>query len=62
MEEGKTKDFRFTNDGILCFQWRFCVPNDKELRQTILWEAHANPYAIHPRGNKMYRDVKELNW
>ncbi|KAA3465856.1 integrase [Gossypium australe] len=32
------------------------MPNDKDLRQSILWEAHASPYVMHPRANKMYRD------
>ncbi|KAA3461325.1 zinc finger and BTB domain-containing protein 11-like [Gossypium australe] len=36
------------------------MSNDNELRQTITWEAHASPYAMHPKGNNMYRDVKEL--
>ncbi|XP_016706999.1 uncharacterized protein [Gossypium hirsutum] len=39
-----------------------CVPNDKELRQSILKEAHSSPYAIHHDGNKMYRDLQELYW
>ncbi|KAA3484871.1 zinc finger and BTB domain-containing protein 11-like [Gossypium australe] len=35
---------------------------NEELRQAIIWEAHASLYAIHPRGTKMYQDVKELYW
>ncbi|KAA3470933.1 integrase [Gossypium australe] len=55
VEERKTKDFEFNDNGIL-----FCVSSDDELRRTILQEAHASPYAMHPGGNKMYQDVKEL--
>jgi hypothetical protein len=35
-----------------------CVPNIKELKVKILYEAHESAYSIHPGGNKMYRDLK----
>ncbi|KAA3473168.1 hypothetical protein EPI10_023570 [Gossypium australe] len=43
-------------------EWRICVLKDIELRQFILREAHSSPYAMHPGGNKMYRDLRELYW
>ncbi|KAA3474304.1 zinc finger and BTB domain-containing protein 11-like [Gossypium australe] len=52
VEDDKTKDFGFNDDGILCYHGDI----------TILREAHARPYAMHPGGNKMYRDIKELYW
>ncbi|KAG8497034.1 hypothetical protein CXB51_008258 [Gossypium anomalum] len=33
---------------------------DSDLRQSILKEAHGGLYAMHPGGNKMYRDLREL--
>ncbi|KAE8663418.1 hypothetical protein F3Y22_tig00112980pilonHSYRG00017 [Hibiscus syriacus] len=30
-----------------------------ELRQTILTESHSSPYAMHPGGDKMYRNFRE---
>ncbi|KAG8489687.1 hypothetical protein CXB51_017701 [Gossypium anomalum] len=30
--------------------------------QSILQEAHSGPYAMHPGGNKLYRDLHELYW
>ena len=33
-----------------------------DLRKLILSEAHSSPYGIHPGGNKMYRDLRELYW
>ncbi|KAA3466942.1 Retrovirus-related Pol polyprotein from transposon 297 family [Gossypium australe] len=30
--------------------------------QSILREVHSSPYAMHPGGNKMYRDLHELYW
>jgi len=34
----------------------------KELKLTILKEAHDTPYSIHPGGTKMYQDLKDLFW
>ncbi|XP_016743069.1 uncharacterized protein [Gossypium hirsutum] len=49
-------------DGVLCFQRRVYLPNDSDLRQLILREVQSSPYAMHPSGNKMYRDLRELYW
>ncbi|KAL4323314.1 hypothetical protein GQ457_11G026620 [Hibiscus cannabinus] len=35
------------------------VPDDGELRQTILTEAHSSPFSMHPGSMKMYRDLKD---
>ncbi|KAA3474606.1 Integrase, catalytic core [Gossypium australe] len=56
VEDDKTKEFGFNDDEIL----RYCEPNDKELKQTILWKTYASPYAMYLEGNKVYRDVKKL--
>jgi hypothetical protein len=39
-----------------------CVPNIKELKDKILYEAHESAYFIHPGGNKMYHDLKTTYW
>ncbi|XP_016721913.1 uncharacterized protein [Gossypium hirsutum] len=54
IENGVTTNFRVNDDGVLCFRGWICVPNDDELRQLILREAHSSPYTVHPSGNKMY--------
>ncbi|KAA3477331.1 polyprotein [Gossypium australe] len=61
-EDRKTKNYGFNDECLLWFLGRYCVPNDKDLRQSILQEVHASPYAIHLIGNKMYWDVKKLYW
>jgi hypothetical protein len=38
------------------------VPNIEELKDKILQEAHESSYSIHPRGNKMYHDLKATYW
>ncbi|KAG8492930.1 hypothetical protein CXB51_010202 [Gossypium anomalum] len=61
-KSGVTTDFRINKDGVLCFHGQICVPNGKDLRQSILREAYSSPYVMHPSGNKMYRDLRELYW
>ncbi|KAA3473091.1 DNA/RNA polymerases superfamily protein [Gossypium australe] len=60
VESGNTMDFVLNSEGVLCFRGRICVPNDTELRQSILREAHCSPYAMHLHGNKMYRDLLKI--
>ncbi|XP_017604782.1 uncharacterized protein LOC108451625 [Gossypium arboreum] len=62
IESGSTLDFGLNSDGVLCFRGRICVPNDSDLRQLILREAHNSPYAMHRGGNKMYHDLSKLYW
>jgi hypothetical protein len=50
------------DQGVLWYKGRICVPNVKELKDKILWEAHESAYSIHPRGNKMYHDLKATYW
>ncbi|XP_016732492.1 uncharacterized protein [Gossypium hirsutum] len=59
---GVTTYFGINKDGVLYFHGRICVPNDGDLRQSILREAHSSPYAMHRCGNKMYQDLQELLW
>ncbi|KAA3481597.1 reverse transcriptase [Gossypium australe] len=40
IENRDTADFRINNDEILCFRGQICVPNDEDLRQSILREVH----------------------
>ncbi|KAG8503267.1 hypothetical protein CXB51_001261 [Gossypium anomalum] len=60
VENGRTTDFGLNSEGVLCFPGRVCIPRDSDLRQSILREAHSSPYAMHPGGNKLYRDLREL--
>jgi hypothetical protein len=47
---------------VLSYKGKICVPNVKELKDKILHEAHESSYSIHPRGNKMYHDLKATYW
>ncbi|KAL5564537.1 hypothetical protein UlMin_027701 [Ulmus minor] len=60
--KGKNVEFSVTTDGILHFRGRLCIPNDAELKEQLLSEAHATPYSVHPGATKMYQDLKERFW
>ena len=44
--EGKEIEFSVNEDGSLYYRDRVCVPNDDELKKSILEEAHSESFAI----------------
>ena len=55
---GNEIEFSVNEDGFLYYRdWGF-VPNDSELKKSILEEAHSGSFAIHPGSTKMYQDLK----
>jgi hypothetical protein len=62
IKEEKSPDFSEDDEGVLRYKGRICVPNIKELKDKILREAHKSAYSIHPRGNKMYHEIKASYW
>ena len=62
VQKGKKSDFDLGTDGVLKFKIRLGVPKDKELKKKILDKTHHSKYTVHPRGNKMYQDLKSLYW
>ncbi|XP_042027170.1 uncharacterized protein LOC121774344 [Salvia splendens] len=59
---GKGDSYREESDNALTFERRLCIPNDEELRNEIMSEAHEMPYTAHPRSMKMYQDLKKQLW
>ena len=45
-------------DGFVYYRDRVCVPNDDELKKSILEEAHRGSFVMHPSSTKMYQDLK----
>jgi hypothetical protein len=41
---------------------RICVPRNKEIRDSILKEAHDSRYSMHPGCTKMYKHLKVRFW
>ena len=60
--DGKETEFAVNENGVLCYKARVCVPDDDELRKTILEEAHSGSFAIHHGSTKMYQDLKMSFW
>ncbi|RVW27098.1 hypothetical protein CK203_098966 [Vitis vinifera] len=60
VKRGSKPDFVLSDDEILRFGTRLCVPNDEDLRRELLEEAHCSKFAIHPGGTKMYKDLRQL--
>jgi hypothetical protein len=60
--EGRGKDFREDEEGVIWFKDRLCVPDLKPIRELILKEAHEIAYSIHPGSEKMYQDLKRRFW
>jgi len=60
VQQGMTKAFELTQEGVLRCQNRLCVPNVDELRKRIMMEAHHLRYSVHPGSTKMYHDLKQM--
>ena len=58
VRDGDKTRFSVKEKGILYFQDRLCVPDDKELKKKLLFEAHNTTFTMHSGGNKMYQDLK----
>jgi hypothetical protein len=55
---GKAPDYRLDEQVTLWLKDHICVPQSKEIRDSILKEAHDSRYSIHPGCTKMYQDLK----
>ena len=55
-------DFTLASDGALMFRDRLCVPDDLDIQDKIVREAHSSEYSLHPGSTKMYKDLKQSYW
>jgi len=56
------ENFDIDKTGTLIFKDRMCVPNNEEIKEMILGEAHKSKLSIHPGTTKMYQDLKKMFW
>ena len=49
-------------DEFLYYKDRVCVPNDDELKKSIIKEAHIGSFVMHPGSTKMYKNLKTSYW
>ena len=59
---GDKIDYAIYESGGLLYKSKLCVPNVMDLRKKILYESHNTVFTMHPRGNKMYQDIKQYYW
>uniref|UniRef100_A0A1J3DI19 RNA-directed DNA polymerase n=1 Tax=Noccaea caerulescens TaxID=107243 RepID=A0A1J3DI19_NOCCA len=50
--------YRTAANGTYLFRNRVSVPDNKDLKDEILRQAHTSTFSIHPGNTKMYRDLK----
>nr|ABA98151.1 retrotransposon protein, putative, Ty3-gypsy subclass [Oryza sativa Japonica Group] len=62
MRRGKAIGYVEDEQGTVWLGERICVPDNKELKDTIMKEAHETLYSIHPGSIKMYQDLKQQFW
>ena len=62
VKKGSKPNFVLSDDGILRFMTRLCVPNDGDLRRELLEETHCSRLVIHLGGTKMYKDLRHNYW
>ncbi|XP_070013676.1 uncharacterized protein [Nicotiana sylvestris] len=58
----KKQLFEQSDDRILKYKGRWCVPNVGELRKQIMTEMYQSRYSVHPGSTKMYHDLRQLYW
>lgn len=58
LESSQDSPFRVDENKILRFSDRICVPDDPQIKNLILSEAHDSGYTIHPGEVKMFQDLK----
>ena len=62
IKDPKYKSFHLDHLNTLWFEKMLVVPNQGDLKKQILNEAHESLFSIHPRSNKMFRDVRKRFW
>ena len=62
VRNGDKTDYFIDENGGLFYNNRLCVSNDMELKNNLMYESHNTVFTMHPRGNKMYQDLKQYYW
>ena len=62
VREGVKTDYSVKENREVYYNSRLCVPNDKEVKYKLLYEAHNTVFTMHPGGTKMYQDLKQYYW
>ena len=58
VREGVKTDYSVKENREVYYNSRLCVPDDKEVKYKLLYEAHNTVFTMHPGGTKIYQDLK----
>ncbi|RVW12300.1 Transposon Ty3-G Gag-Pol polyprotein [Vitis vinifera] len=50
------------SNGGIHFLNKLCVPNDAQVKEEVMKEAHHSRFTVHPGETKMYHDLKRQYW
>ncbi|GJW68700.1 putative reverse transcriptase domain-containing protein [Tanacetum coccineum] len=59
---GLDAKFERWDDGGIYFIDRIWIPSVGNIRKLIMDEAHTSKYSVHPGADKMYYDLRDLDW
>ncbi|KAI3718850.1 hypothetical protein L6452_19735 [Arctium lappa] len=59
---GLVASLKVNSHRLKCLGNRVWVPKLGALRKSVLEETHKSRYSMHPRTNKMYRDLRQFYW
>ena len=62
VRKGDISNFVLMDDDTLKFKNRLCIPHVGGLRRELLKDFHNSRFTVHPKGTKMYSDMKQLYW
>ncbi|KAF8052099.1 hypothetical protein N665_1610s0001 [Sinapis alba] len=51
-------EYQTASNGTIFVNGMISVPNNDELKEEIMRQAHKSKFSVHPRLNKMYRDLR----
>ena len=55
---GDKTDYSIEEYGGFYYKSRLRVPNVQELKKKLMYESYNTVFTMHPKGNKMYQDLK----
>ena len=50
------------SNGGIYFLNKLCVPNDAQVKEEVMKEAHHSRFTVHPGETKMYHDLRRQYW
>ena len=62
VREGVKTDYSVKENGEVYYNNKLCGLDDKEVKNKLLYEDHNTVFTLHPRGIKMYQDLKQYYW